>query len=440
MIQDGRSGRVQVRVHERGGDRAIDGVLRLIEEAAREGALGDVLRNLCREVAGIVPADIASAYLLEPGADELVMHANVGFPAHAVGQIKLRVGEGITGFCAATLRPVSVAVASDDAHYKHVPGIGEEQFPCFVAVPILLAGQCAGVLVLQRRAGDPFERAEVALVTMLATAFAHALDLARARATRVSHPPATGAPARLVGSGLGGGSALGRATTLPGFAVLAELEEDRGALAAEPCAQSVLDAIASIEGDVSRALARLEGLEAGTAGELAHLALMLRDGRFVAQVTAAARELGVARGLERVARDYAFAPFRDRAAGGAWLVDRGAETEDLCVLVAATALGERVPATGSVLLLGERLGALVALVAVAHKVAAIVLGGPVEPSAPGAAVARVAGVPLVAGVTGVFAWSRTGDAVLVDGDAGVVRVSPPASAIARLKHETRPAR
>src|SRR5262249_30858455 len=142
--------------------------------------------------------------------------------------VRLRVGEGITGFCASSLRPVSVAVASDDAHYKHVPGIGEELFPCFVAVPIFVAGRCAGGLVAQRRAVEAFTQGEVALCTALATPFAHALDLAKVREERAAAqaPRATSsAPARLVGRGLSGGAVVGRAATLPTFEALAERDD-----------------------------------------------------------------------------------------------------------------------------------------------------------------------------------------------------------------------
>jgi signal transduction protein with GAF and PtsI domain len=235
---------------------------------------------------------VVSAYLAEPGGDELVMRGNVGFPEHAIGTVRLRVGEGITGFCASSLRPVSVAVASDDAHYKHVPGIGEELFPCFVAVPIFVAGRCAGVLVAQRRAGEAFSQGEVALSTALATPFAHALDLARARETRASSLPRTSssAPARLVGRGLAGGAAVGRAKALPTFDGLAEQEDDGQGLAAEPSAQAVRDALAGIERDVTRTLAKLAAcLDVAMRARLAQTALLLSDSRLRDLATAAAR-------------------------------------------------------------------------------------------------------------------------------------------------------
>jgi phosphotransferase system enzyme I (PtsP) len=99
---------VRVRVHER-GDRRLDGILRLIEEAGRPRPLADVLQTLCSAVADITEADVVSVYVAED--DALVMRANVGFPREAVGQVRLEAGEGLTGFVAECLRPVSVAVA-----------------------------------------------------------------------------------------------------------------------------------------------------------------------------------------------------------------------------------------------------------------------------------------------------------------------------------------
>ncbi len=436
----------QVRVHERGGDRAVDGILRLVEEASRERPLEDVLTTLCAEVSGIMRAPIASVYLREEddaGDIVLVMRANVGFPHDAVGRVKLKLGEGITGFVAQNLRPASVAVAESETHYKHVPGLGEEQFPCFVAVPVLLGGACAGVLVLQRRAGDPFDMASVALTTAMATFVAHALERARARAAEGE--ATTGRPgqsARLTGVGVAPGIALGRAEPLAGWSAL---EGPPGASEgdAEPTL-SIEQAFAALARDLARVQKKLEQqLPAATTRALSALLLVLEDGRLVELAAEAAKEHGVARGLKRVAREYAFAPYR--AGGGgpadAWLTNRSAEIEDLCLLAAARALGRRVPGSGAVVMVPERLGAFIALAAIAHKTAALVVDAPLaldaaeDPSSLGARLAIAAGLPVVADVAGLFAWARADDPVLVDGASGIVRINPPASAIARLKSE-----
>ena len=436
----------KVRVHERGGDRAIDGILRLVEEASRERPLEDVLTTLCAEVSGIMRAPIASVYLREEdenGDTVLVMRANVGFPQDAVGRVKLKLGEGITGFVAQNLRPASVAVAESETHYKYVPGLGEEQFPCFVAVPVLLGGSCAGVLVLQRRAGDPFDVAAVALTTAMATFVGHALERARAReAEGESTAGRPGQSARLAGVGVVPGIALGRAEPLAGWSSL-EAPAETTDLDREP-ATSIALAFAALGRDFVRVQKKLEPqLPAEATQALLGLLLVLEDQRLVELATESANEHGIARGLKRVAREYAFAPYRAGATGRAdsWLADRAAEIEDLCLLTAARALGRRVPGTGAVVMVPERLGAFIALAAVAHRTAALVvdaplvLGAPEDAASLGARIAAAAALPVVADVAGLFAWARANDPVLVDGASGVVRINPPASAIARLKSE-----
>src|SRR5262249_22113717 len=138
------SSSIRVRVHDK-GDRRLDGILRLIEEAGRPRPLAEVLASLCASIAEIARAPVVSVYVLE--GQTLVMRGNAGFPESAVGQVQLRLGEGLTGFVAECLRPISVAIGRHDEHYKHVPGIGEEKYPSYLGVPILSAGGPAGVLV-----------------------------------------------------------------------------------------------------------------------------------------------------------------------------------------------------------------------------------------------------------------------------------------------------
>src|SRR4051812_16848617 len=174
-----------VRVHDP-GDRTLDGIFRLIAVAERDQPLSDVLTAMCDDVAAIARADVASVYVREPGpeGERFTMRGNVGFPAGAVGNVHLRPGEGITGFVAARLRPVSVGVADRDEHFKYIPGLGEERFPALLAVPVLRAGSAAGVLVLQRRERDAFTAEEVVIASALAAVINHALERCADRAQR----------------------------------------------------------------------------------------------------------------------------------------------------------------------------------------------------------------------------------------------------------------
>jgi phosphoenolpyruvate-protein kinase (PTS system EI component) len=153
------------------------------------------------------------------------------------------------------------------------------------------------------------------------------------------------------------------------------------------------------------------------------------------RATAECAHAGIAAGLRAVARAYARTPYR-LGADDDFVADRAVEIEDLCILLAARARGERLPRPGAVLV-AERLSGIVALAAAARHANAIALGGRLAPSSLGAAIARAARLPIVAEVAGLFAWARPGDRLLVDGDAGRVHVNPPASAIARCRQRSR---
>src|SRR5258708_26947288 len=129
-------------VHEQ-GNRSLDGIFRLIEVAGQARGLDEVLAAMCTEVSTIAGSDVVSIYVREEDAAGPVftMRGNVGFPAEAVGRVRLRVGEGIIGFVADRLRPVSVASADSDEHFKYIPGLGEERFPALLAVPVV---RCIG--------------------------------------------------------------------------------------------------------------------------------------------------------------------------------------------------------------------------------------------------------------------------------------------------------
>jgi signal transduction protein with GAF and PtsI domain len=94
---------------------------------------------------------------------------------------------------------------------------------------------------------------------------------------------------------------------------------------------------------------------------------------------------------------------------------------------------ERVPSQGAALLGADRLAAITALVAIAHRASALALSGHVAESSLGAAVARAGGLPVVAEVGGLFAWARVGDRLLIDGEGGVVRVNPGAGSVAEFR-------
>jgi phosphotransferase system enzyme I (PtsP) len=417
-----------VLVHER-ADRSLDGIFRLIEAAGQPKPLAEVLAAMCADVSTIAAADVVSVYVRDAEGDGQVftMRGNVGFPADSVGRVHLRQGEGITGFVAEKLLPVTMAVADRDEHYKYIPGLGEERFPAMLAVPVVRGGIAAAVLVLQRGPDRVFTSEEVVLATALAAVISHALERAdeRERAAR----EAGRASVRLPGKALSPGAAMGRAALLPTLAALARTT------ASESAGGVTIDvALERLASDVAK-------LAAGAAGpaarELASLTLILDDRRFRDRIVAAASGATPLKSMSDVAREYARMAFA--AAGGdpattALMSERAAEIEDLCVIAHAATTGQTLVRPGDILVT-ERLGVFSAAHALSRGVSAIVVDGPLDGEGAVTALARAGGAPLVAGVAGVFAWVHPGDLLVVDADTGNVRVNPEATQVARFRNQ-----
>jgi signal transduction protein with GAF and PtsI domain len=419
-------------VHDSGDHTTLDGIFRLISLGEREEPLEDVLTAMCGDIATIARADVASVYVREEGPDgeRFTMRGNVGFPPEALGRVHLGRGEGITGFAADRLRPVSVADADRDARFKYIPGLGEEQFPALLAVPVLRAGAAAGVLVLQRRAATAFTAEEVVLATALAAVLNHALERGEGR-ERQRAADADRRTVRLTGVTIVGGAAMGRAEALPTLAALA-----RSGAPAKPAEPANLESI------WHRLRGGLAGVVTGVAGrEIASLAVILEDERFRVRLAEACATATPLKALSELARAYARVPFSAPAGDDAtaeWLGARAAEIEDLCVLVhagAATSANGRPLVRAGAILASERLGLFSTAYAIAAGASAFVVDGDVPADCGPAALVRAAGLPLLASVRGLYAWLRPEDLLVVDADAGAVRINPPATTVARFRND-----
>ena len=421
-------------VHER-GNRSLDGIFRLIEVAGQAAALDQVLAAMCRDVAETAAADVVSIYVREgareTAADDedvdsgtFTMRGNVGFPAEAVGRVRLRSGEGIVGFVAQCLRPVSVDAAERDEHFKYVPGLGEERFPVLLAVPVVRAGAAAGVLVLQRIALHPFTGEEVVLATALAAVISHALERAAERA-REQERAATSTVARLPGTILARGTAMGRAEILP---TLAAVGRSPAQAAGTPFRFEAL-------ANRLREGLRKADLPAALKAQVGFLTPMLDDSRLGERIEAAAAARDPLRALSELAREYARFSFRASWNDGDTadlMIDRAAEIEDLCVLAHASMAGRPLIRPGAIVV-AEQLRVFLAVAAIAGGASAFVVENELHPEAMAAEIVRAAGRPFLAGVKGLFSWVRPDDLLVVDAETGSVRVNPEATAVARFR-------
>ncbi len=170
-----------------------------------------LLQNVVTTVANHMQADVCSIYIYDDDSRELTLRATQGLDESAIGTVKLMLGEGITGRAVRELRPICVGSASNSAAYKFFPGINEEQYEAFLAVPILRGLRRIGALVVQAREINYFTPNDVkalrAIAAQLATMIENVrlLSEVRERGVGVEGPQ----PGKVIAKGsiLRGGSA-----------------------------------------------------------------------------------------------------------------------------------------------------------------------------------------------------------------------------------------
>ena len=107
-----------------------------------------LLQNLVTTVAKHMLADVCSIYIYDDESRALSLRATTGLDQSAIGNVTLKLGEGITGRAVRELRPICVGMASKSSSYKFFPGIHEEEYEAFLAVPILRGLRRIGALVV----------------------------------------------------------------------------------------------------------------------------------------------------------------------------------------------------------------------------------------------------------------------------------------------------
>ncbi len=137
------------------------------------------LQKIVAMVADHMRADVSSIYLYDEEKQDLTLAATYGLNPEAVGRVSLRLGEGLTGLSLKELRPVYEHVGSEHPNFKSIPGIDEEKYEAFIAVPILRGISRIGVLTLQRRKENPFREDDLMAMRAVTSQLANILENAK---------------------------------------------------------------------------------------------------------------------------------------------------------------------------------------------------------------------------------------------------------------------
>lgn len=163
----------------RGQEISAIGLLRRIASRISEAApLEEVLAEVVEFVAAIVCCDSCFIYVLEDG--ELVLRASRNPHAEVVSRLKLKLGQGITGWVAEHKQPAAIPErAGADPRFKLFNELPEDRFESFLSVPLVSRGRLVGVINVQNRESYTYSEREVGLVSMIGFLVGAEIELAR---------------------------------------------------------------------------------------------------------------------------------------------------------------------------------------------------------------------------------------------------------------------
>ena len=136
----------------------------------------DRLDSITHLIADSMGTEVCSIYLFRD-PETLELCATEGLNPAAVHQTRMKLGEGLVGRVARSGQPVNTADAPSEKGFRFMPETGEEIFSSFLGVPIQRIGEKLGVLVVQSKDKRGFSDDEIYAVEVVAMVLAEMTEL-----------------------------------------------------------------------------------------------------------------------------------------------------------------------------------------------------------------------------------------------------------------------
>ncbi|HEX4168723.1 MAG TPA: GAF domain-containing protein [Bryobacteraceae bacterium] len=163
----------QVRFRERAD--LLDFLLEVSSITAETLDLDRLLANVADIIKDVVPYELFAILLYNERGRTLRMRYSIGHRDEIAKNLNIKLGEGITGATAATRQPIlSNDVRKDPRYLNALDAVRAE-----LAVPMQVRGKLVGVIDLQSTRVNSFSEQDRALLTLIATRVATAIDNAR---------------------------------------------------------------------------------------------------------------------------------------------------------------------------------------------------------------------------------------------------------------------
>jgi phosphotransferase system enzyme I (PtsP) len=418
-----------------GGPRVL--LRKLREVMAEQVTAQQRLDMIVVLIASNMVAEVCSVYLMRP-TQELELFATEGLKPSAVHQTRLRVGEGLIGDIASHARPLNLADAQSHPGFAYRPETGEEVYKSLMGVPILRSGRVVGVLAVQNRTKRNYTEEEVEALQTVAMVLAEVVgagDLINL--SDLDGPAQTQRrPVHIGASAFAEGIALGHAVLHePRVHVARLIAEDVDAEL-----NRLEQSIYQLRGSIDDMLETEDLSHAGEHREVLQAYRMFANDRGWLQRMSEAVRTGLTAeaAVERVQNDTRARLLR---AADPYLRDRLHDFDDLANRLLRQLTGVKLSsASGNLpndtILIARNMGPAELLDYDKERLRGLVLEEGAA-NAHVAIVARALGIATVGRAETVLDNIDTGDAIIVDGDAGDVYIRPTSDIIDAYSEKAR---
>ena len=132
-------------------------------------SLAQMLNELVSLVVTVTNCDSCLVYLFEESTGEVVLCASQLPHSTEIGNIRMKVGEGLTGWVAKYRSIVALSSqASSDPRFKLFSSLPEDSFEAFLSVPLISSGAVIGVINVHHKNPRQHSTEEVALLSYVA--------------------------------------------------------------------------------------------------------------------------------------------------------------------------------------------------------------------------------------------------------------------------------
>ncbi len=156
----------------------VDLVHLVTSQMAEADALNETLTRIVDFICAVVNCDSCFIYVLE--GQKLVLRASMNPHTDVIGQLKLRFGQGITGWVAENMTPIVIAKqAFQDPRFEFFKELPEDRYEAFLSVPVLCRRRLVGVISLQHREAHVHTEREIKLISAIGFLVGADIEMAR---------------------------------------------------------------------------------------------------------------------------------------------------------------------------------------------------------------------------------------------------------------------